>query len=91
MRADRGKQKRGRVEEKEGGKRIKREGVELESAGRLLLWPDVSLSKQPQLFSRAFLLDSNPPFGKSAVDTYEKKCTKGTSGSTVSVPEEKGL
>lgn len=76
LRADRGKQKRGRVEEKEGGKRRKREGVELESGGRLLLWPDVSLSKQPLLSSRAFLLDSDPPFGKSAVDIYEKNVRK---------------
>lgn len=76
LRADRGKQKRGRVEEKEGGKRRKREGVGLESGGRLLLWPDVSLSKQPQLSSRAFLLDSDPPFGKSAVDIYEKNVRK---------------
>lgn len=38
---------------KKGGKRRKRAGVELESGGRLPLWPDVNLSKQPQLGSRA--------------------------------------
>lgn len=42
--------------------------MELESGRRLLLWPDVNLSKQLQLSSTVFLLDLNLLFIKSALD-----------------------
>ena len=54
LRGTRGKEKGGREEEREGGKSGRREGVELESGRRLLLWPDVKLSTQLQLSSTVF-------------------------------------
>lgn len=67
--------------------------MELESGGRLLLWPDVNLSKRPQLGSahehsrRIATFDSVELLW---IFTGKEKCTKGTSGSTVSVPRGNG-
>lgn len=90
----RGKQKGGREEEKrrqgrrEGAREGRREGVELESGGRLLLWPDVNLSKQPQLHSRALPLDCNPPLGKAAADIYRENVRKAQA--EVQFPRQRG-
>lgn len=55
--------------------------MELESGGRLPLWPDVNLSKQPQLGSaqlgsRALPSDCDLPLGKPAVDTHWENVRK---------------
>lgn len=86
----RGKQKGGREEEKrrQGRREGAREGVELESGGRLLLWPDVNLSKLPQLHSRALPLDCNPPLGKAAADIYRENVRKAQA--EVQFPRQRG-
>lgn len=54
--------------EREGGKKRRREGAGLESGRRLLLRPDVKLSRQFEHSSTVFLLDFNLLSSKSALD-----------------------
>lgn len=65
--AESGEKLRGDRGKGEGGKKRRslgrREGVELESGRRLLLWPDVKLSRLS-----VFLLNFNLLFSESALD-----------------------
>lgn len=62
------RKRKGREGRREGGREEEKEGVELESGRRLLLWPDVKLSRQLQLCPTVFLLDFNLLSSKSALD-----------------------